>query len=206
MNECKNCGQLKKDHYYKEKYCSNVYNYEMGSKQFIPFETICGPIPKNKGCGKDIIINGDWEEGFGIVNTIKTPATSIRFNCGINGNLYPSCSYPKGHKPNSPSRLQLDKDLEDVPHRYTDGNMGKNNDSGSDIHQEPDRCKPLSDKFVRYYWNEDSIKDVAEFIRRLKEKVKQMQEERERDYNYEDSVVSSYEVMEEFNKLAGEFK
>ena len=21
-------------------------------KQFIPFETICGPIPKNKGCGK----------------------------------------------------------------------------------------------------------------------------------------------------------
>ncbi|HDK42497.1 MAG TPA: hypothetical protein ENG87_03900 [Candidatus Pacearchaeota archaeon] len=44
-----------------------------------------------KGCGIEIMINTDWEEGYGIVNTIKNPATSILATCGKNGYLCPKC-------------------------------------------------------------------------------------------------------------------
>ncbi len=198
MNECKNCGQLKKDHYYKEKYCSNVYNYEMGSKQFIPFETICGPIPKNKGC-----------EHVCCVNCL--PDGNPSDECKIYGHMYekmcvPSCS------PNSPASepfattndvkavLKEDKDPVSPEKTY----KIREKDSGSDIsliekvtklNYDP-KVEKLSDEQKEYVvWMFKQIikekdKKFAEAVRKLKEDLDVT------DYGF---------ILDKIDKIFGEF-
>ncbi len=48
------------------------------------------------------------------------------------------------------------------------------------------------------------VKDVREFIKKFKKKVKARENYLEKEYSYEDTIMSSKEVIEIFDKEAGD--
>ena len=74
----------------------------------------------------------------------------------------------------------------------------------------------LSERFVRHYWNKDSIKDVKEFIKRVKErlflKIKESEQLRKRIKGSSKGLrsiatarINAYEnIIKDIDKIAGE--
>ncbi len=183
---CKNCGLnlvrcwAEAMKYDKDTACD--------CKQFIPLEEVCmcklldkgeGYCNKcqkeNKGCGKLI-----WG------NRVGTNMIEI-LTCGLNDYLHPSCK--PNHSPSRSKEIQ-DKDPEVnnlIRKRLKSAEKSEirngllRSDSGSDIHQESDRRKPLSDKRkdLLKRFKEVPLCDVmpliqqqdAEAVRKLKEEL-----------------------------------
>ncbi len=175
--KCKNCGEMSKDHYYKEKYCDNIKNYKLDSKQFIPQEEFSEKEAKfkflkweqeNKGCGK--------------LHHLGTE------ECGKRDYLCPSCSLKDdtGSASNhSSSMVQKDKD----PFSSQSG-------LGSDI------PSSLSDKMINRGQSADDVedqyflhsKDVVEAVRKLKEEMPNQD-------------INEWKAQQELiDKIFGEFK
>lgn len=79
QEHCDFNGQLMKD-------CGACYQIIEGKKA----EAIAHKEEIKKGCGIEVMENKAYE-GYGIVNAIKNPASSINFLCGKNGNFCKNC-------------------------------------------------------------------------------------------------------------------
>ena len=122
-----------------------------------------------KGCGTD------YYDQYG----------KFVFICGIEGKLCPSCSYPKGYKPNSSLESSRDKD----PEKVTAG-MKSSRNAGSDISLS-DKLFEVKEAKVMF------VKDVAEAVRKLKGMINK---------NQNITTRQKRNVAKEIDKIFGDFK